>query len=67
MNSARVQTFCKKYNINIGCLDGRRVNPQKITQRNTSLFIHNNRFCLIGKSISISFIQAKKDESKQKL
>ena len=67
LNSARIQPFCKKYEINIGCFDGKRVNPQKITQRNTSLFIHNNSFCFIGKSNSISFIQAKKDESKQKL
>ena len=26
-------------NINIGCFDGRRINPRNLTQRNTSLFI----------------------------
>ena len=37
--SARNQPFCKKYNINIGCLDGTRINPRNLTQTNTSLFI----------------------------
>ena len=47
MTSARIQPFCKKYNINIGCFDGARINPRNITQRDTSLFIYNNHFCLI--------------------
>ena len=38
MTSARIQPFCKKYNINIGCFDGTRINPRNLTQRNTSLF-----------------------------
>ena len=42
MTSARIQPFCKKYNINIGCFDGTRINPRNLTQRNTSLFIYNN-------------------------
>ena len=32
----------------------RKKNPGNITDRNTSLFIHNNHFCLIWKSKSIS-------------
>ena len=32
MNSARIQPFCKKRNINIGCFDGTRINPRNITQ-----------------------------------
>ena len=58
MTSARIQPFCKKYNINIGCFDGTRINPRNITQRNTSLFIYNNHFCLIWKSDGISFEKA---------
>ena len=60
MISARIQPFCKKYNINIGCFDGTRINPRNLTtQRNTSFFIHNNHFCLIWKSDAISFEKAK--------
>ena len=57
MTSARVGSFCRKNNINIGCFDGTRINPQNLTQRNTSLFIYNNHFCLIWKSNGISFNQ----------
>ena len=58
MTSARIQPFCTKYNTNIGCFDGTRINPRNITQRNTSLFIHNNHLRLKWKSIGISFSQA---------
>ena len=58
MTSARNQPFCKKYNINIGCFDGTRINPRNLTQRNTSLFKYNNHFCLIRKSDGISFEKA---------
>ena len=58
MTSARIQPFCKKYNINIGCFDGTRINPRNLTQRDISLFIYNNHFCLIWKSNGISFSQA---------
>ena len=37
--SATTQPFCKKYNNNIGCFDGTRINPRNLTQRNISLFI----------------------------
>ena len=58
MTSARYQPFCKKNNIDIGFFDGTRINPRNLTQRNTSLFIYNNRFCLIWKSDGISFEKA---------
>ena len=61
MTSARIQPFCRKYNINIGCFDGTRRNPRNITQRNISLFIYNNNFCLIWKSDAISFDKAIKE------
>ena len=57
MTSARIQQFCKKYNINIGCFDGTRINARNIIQRKTSLFIYNNHFCLIWKSDGVSFNQ----------
>ena len=44
MTSARIQPFCKKYNVNIGCFDGTRINPRNLTQRNTTLFKYNNHF-----------------------
>ena len=55
MTSARIQPFCEKFNINIGCFDGTRINPRNLTQRKTSLFIYNNHFCLNWKSNGISF------------
>ena len=42
MTCARIQPFCKKYKINIGCSDGRRINPRNIIQRDTALKLHNN-------------------------
>ena len=57
MTSAKNQPFCRKYNINIGGFDGTRMYPRNLTQRNNSLFIYNNHFCLIWKSNGISFNQ----------
>ena len=65
MTSARVGSFYRKYNINIGCFDGTRINPRNITQRDTALKIHNNHFCLIWKSDRISFNQVIENELKQ--
>ena len=61
MKSARIQQFCGKYNINIGCFHGTRIYPRNITQRDTLLFKYNNYFCLIWKSNGISFDKAKKE------
>ena len=58
MTSARIQPFCRNYNINMGCFDGTRIKPRNLTQGNTSLFINKNHFCLIWKSNGISFSQA---------
>ena len=57
MTSARIQPFCRNYNINIGCFDGTRKNPRNYFQRNKALFIHSNQSCLIWKSNGNSFIQ----------
>ena len=64
MTSARIQPFCRKYNIETGCFDGTRINPRNLTQRNTALKIHENHFCLIWKSENISFNQVIEDELK---
>ena len=64
MTSARVGSFCRKHNINIGCCDGTRINPRNITQRNTALKLHNNHFCLIWKSDRIIFNQVIEKELK---
>ena len=61
MASARIQPFCRKYNINIGCFDGTRINPRNITHRNTAVKIHENHFCLIWKSNGVSFDKAIKE------
>ena len=59
MTSARIQPFCRKYNFFNGCFDGTRINRRNIARRNTSLFKHTNRFCLIWKSNGNNFSQAK--------
>ena len=61
MTSARIQPFCGKDNINIGCFDGTRINPRNITQRNTALKIHNNHFCLTWKTVGVSFDKGTKE------
>ena len=66
MTSARIQPFCRKYNINISCFDGARIIPRNITQRETALKMHNNQYCLNGKSIRISFHKVIEDELKPK-
>ena len=33
MTPDRVQPICKIHNMNIGCFDGKRKNPRKITER----------------------------------
>ena len=58
--SARIQPFCRK-KINIGYYDGYRVCPKNIPERNTTLKIHNNHFCLNWKSDGFSFNKAIKE------
>ena len=63
MTSARMQPFCTKYNINIGCVDGIII-PRNLTQRNISLFIYNNHFRLNWKSQNFSFNQVIENDLK---
>ena len=62
--SARIQPFCRKHNINIGCFDGKKINPRSITEKDSALKKHDNHFCLIWKSQGVSFTTAIENESK---
>ena len=62
MTSARIQPFCRKHIINIGCSDGFRVRPRNITERNTALKKHIIHFYLVWKTDGVSFKKAKEDE-----
>ena len=61
MTSIRTQPFCKNYNTNIGCFNGKEITPGNITERNKTLFIHKIHFCSISKSQKISFNQEIKE------
>ena len=58
MAPARIQPFCGKNNIIIGCYDAFRVFPRNFTLRNTTLKRNENHFCLFWKSVAISFDKA---------
>ena len=58
ITSARIQTFCKKHNINIGCFDGLGICLRIITEKNITTFMCKNHFCLIWKSRGVSFKKA---------
>ena len=64
MTTARIQPFCKIYNINIGYFNGKEIWARTVTQRNTALKIHHNHFCLIWKSDNVSFNQVIENELK---
>ena len=63
MTSARIQPFCKKYNINLGVynLKQQKILPLSVTQRNICSFIHENHFCLIWKKNNTTFSNALKE------
>ena len=58
MTAARIQPFCKANNINLGFYNNNRVFPITVTNRNSTLYLYNDHFCLIWKSQSVSFNQA---------
>ena len=58
MTSARIQPFCKNHDIIIGFCDGFRVNSRNVTEKNIAFYIVRNNFCLLWKSITISFNEA---------
>ena len=61
MTKARIQSFCRANNINLGYFDGTRVFPRSVTDRNSALFSHSNHFCLTLKSKGVSFSQGFKE------
>ena len=58
MTMARIQSFCKANNFNLGYWDGTRIFPRWVTLRDSALFLYCNHFCLIWKSQCVSFNQA---------
>ena len=58
MTRAMIQPFCKKHDINTGCYDGFGVCPRNFTERNIALYMYKNSFCLIWKSLGVSFKKA---------
>ena len=57
MTKATIQPFCIANKVNLRCYDGIRVSPRSVTDRNNTLFLQNNHFCLIWKSECVSFNQ----------
>ena len=63
MNCAKIQPFCKKYNINLGVynINQQEILPRSITERRICLYIHENHFCLIWKTKNTTFTDAIKE------
>ena len=61
MVSARIQPCLRKLGVNLGYYNGKEICPTTITNRNISLFLSNNHFCLIWKPEGVSFNQAIKE------
>ena len=61
MTKARFQPFSRANNFKIGYLDGTRVFPRLVTDRNNALFLYNNHFCLIWRPEGVSFNQTIKE------
>ena len=63
MTSARIQPFCKKYNINLGVynLKHQEILPPSVTEKRICLYIHENHFCLIWRTKNTNFTHALKE------
>ena len=63
MTSAKIQPFCKKYNINLGVynINQQEILPRYVTERRLCLIIHENHFCVIWKRKNTSFTNAIKE------
>ena len=57
MTKARIHSFSRANNINLGYFDGNRVFPRSVTNRDSASFLHNIHFCLKWKSKGVSFFQ----------
>ena len=51
MARCRIPEFCKRYKINIGIFDlnGKRILPQSVKQKNICVYIQKNHYCVIWK------------------
>ena len=58
MTMARIQPCLKKLGIDLGYYNGERVFPRMVMNRDCALYLYNNHFCLIWKSLGVSFNQA---------
>ena len=63
MTSAKIQPFCKKYDINLGIynINQKEILPRSVTERRLCLIIHENHFCVIWKTKKTSFTNAIKE------
>ena len=63
MSSAKIQPFCKKYDINLGVynINQQEILPRSVTERRLCLIIHENHFCVIWKTKETSFTNAIKE------
>ena len=57
LTKARLQPFCRGNSNNLGYFDGTRVFPRSVTNRDSTLFLYNNHFCLIWESEGVNFKQ----------
>ena len=66
MTSAKIQPFCKKHNINLGVYYPKQqeILPRSVTERRICLFIHENHFCVIWKTVKTNFTDAIKELKK---
>ena len=59
MNTARIQPCLKNLGFELKCYNGKEICLRTKCRRDEGLRLHYNHFCLIWKSQSISFNQAK--------
>ena len=66
MTSAKIQPFCKKHNINLGVYNPKQqeILPRSVTERKICLFIHENHFCVIWKTVKTNLTDAIKELKK---
>ena len=58
MTKARIQSFCRANNYNLGFYVGKRVFPRKVTDRNNALFLYNIHLCLLWRTLAVGFNRA---------
>ena len=58
MTQDRIQRCCKAININIGYLISKEVYPRTVTERNKTIYLFKDHFCLIWEPEGNSFNKA---------